>query len=53
LFPADSAAVGFVDFASGDFAVATNSSLVNAASDGNAIGADITTLRATVAGVAK
>jgi hypothetical protein len=53
LFPADTAAVGFVDFAGGDFALANDSSLANAASDGKRVGADIGAVRAAVAGVTK
>ncbi len=52
LFPADVAAVGFVDFAGSDFSLAMDSSLAKAASDGKPVGADIAALRAAVAGVA-
>lgn len=53
LFPADAAAVGFVDYAGGDFALTPDSSLAKAASDGGAIGADIAALRKATQGVAK
>jgi hypothetical protein len=53
LFPADAAAVGFVDFAGGDYSLTADSSLAKSASDGKAVGADIAALRAAVAGVVK
>jgi len=53
LFPADAAACGFVDFAGGDFTLNADSSLAKAASDGLAIGADITAVRKATAGVAQ
>ncbi len=53
VFPADAAAVGFVDFAGGDFSLGASSSLNNAASDGGAIGADIAALSKAIAGVVK
>lgn len=53
LFPADVAAVGFKDFAANNFELNPDSSLAKAAGDGSAVGADITAIRAAVAGVLK
>lgn len=53
LFPADAPAVGFKDFAGGDFELNPDSSLAKAASDGSAIGANIPAIRAAIAGVVK
>ncbi len=51
LFPADVAAVGFQDFAGGDFALSASSPLAGAGSDGKDVGADLAVLAAAIAGV--
>lgn len=52
LFPADAAAVGFENFAGGDFSLSASSALAGAASDGTDIGADVAALVAATASVA-
>lgn len=49
-FPANNAAVSFVDFAGGDYRLQTSSTYHNAASDGTDIGADIDAIDAAIAG---
>lgn len=46
LFPANNAAVGFTDFAGGDYSLTSGSAYHNAASDGTDIGADFVALNA-------
>jgi len=50
-FPASLSAVGFMDFANGDYRLAASSPYKNAATDGTDIGADIDALRSATAGV--
>ena len=50
-FPSNNAAVGFVNFAGGNYALASTSSLHNAASDGTDIGANIAAITAAISGV--
>jgi hypothetical protein len=45
-FPSDSAGVGFVNFAGGNYALTSTSSLHNAASDGTDVGANIAAIAA-------
>jgi len=49
-FPANNAAVGFVDFAGGNYALTSASSLHNAASDGTDVGANIAAIAAAISG---
>ena len=49
-FPPNNAAVGFVNFAAGDYKLAAGSAYRNAASDGKDLGADIAALNAALAG---
>ena len=49
-FPANAAAVGFVNFAGGNYALATGSTFRNAATDGKDLGADIAALVAAGGG---
>jgi len=49
-FPANNAAVGFVDFAVGNYRLTSGSAYHNAASDGLDIGADIDAIEAAIAG---
>jgi len=50
-FPNNNAAIGFVDFAGGNYALTSASSLHNAASDGTDIGANIAQITAAISGV--
>lgn len=49
-FPSDNAAVGFVNFAGGNYALTSTSSLHNAASDGTDVGANIAAIAAAISG---
>ena len=49
-FPLNNAAVGFVNFAAGDYRLAAGSAYRNAASDGKDLGADIAALNAALSG---
>jgi hypothetical protein len=51
-FPPTIDAVGFVDFAGGDYALDATSSYASAGTDGRDLGADFVALEAAVAGVA-
>ena len=50
-FPSNNAAIAFVDFAGGNYALTSASSLHNAASDGTDIGANIAQITAAISGV--
>jgi len=52
-FPVDANSVGFVDFTNGNFALTAESLYAKAATDGSAIGVDMTALRRAVNGVVK
>ena len=49
-FPSNNAAIGFVDFAGGNYALTSASSLHNAASDGTDVGANIAAITAAISG---
>jgi len=49
-FPANTGAVGFVDYANGNYRLLASSSLKNQASDGTDVGADIDAVEAVIAG---
>lgn len=51
-FPSNSGAVGFVNFAGGDYRLASGSPFRNAATDGKDVGADIAALAAAISGAA-
>jgi hypothetical protein len=51
-FPANTAAVGFVDYANGNYRLSASSPLKNQASDGTDVGADIDAVEAVIAGSA-
>jgi hypothetical protein len=51
-FPSNNAAVGFVNFAGGDYTLASGSLFRNAASDGKDVGADIAAIAAATSGAA-
>ncbi len=50
-FPANAAAVGFVDAAGGDYALAASSAYASSATDGRALGADVAQITRVTAGV--
>ena len=49
-FPSNNAAIGFVDFAGGNYVLTSASSLHNAASDGTDVGANIAAITAAISG---
>ena len=52
LFPSNTATVGFVNFAVGNYALSSTSSLHNAASDGTDVGANIAAIASAISGAA-